>query len=417
MVSVELNDSRPLLFISHVTSDGEPSRILQQALDDRFLGALRFFNTDDRQSLRPGDHWFSSILDALRQCEVLLAVFSPDGLRSPWVNFESGAAWLRGALVIPCCAGQVRKDNLPAPYNSLQAINLDSSNDLALLIRRVAEKIGLRTPEQPLETLADQLRKAFQSSSTAPSVDVAALGNRIDKRVGVEWRYRRSAQSVRRWGATYRAEIDFEVLEQTVDHVRIDLTPSTEAVPFSIDNRPAVQLLKSSRSSPGAIRLGNPYKATGAAFAFRVNFEPPLQQGDTANVGVSIEIPEYRLGVREDLVGFLLKSGSELRDYDFNSRTILRPTERYEYRVILPKSLGATPLAPEVLRNTTSFDDEQGFVRSQPGVFSISEEELDGDACWVMKLRRDNPPFRASYRLRWRLPSEVDVGVDELPRV
>jgi len=392
-------------------SDGEPSRILQRALDTRFLGALRFFNTSDRESLRPGDHWFSSILDGLRQCAVLMAVFSPDGLRSPWVNFESGAAWLRGALVVPCCAGQVRKGNLPAPYNSLQAIDLDDPDDLALLIRRIAEKIDLRPPAEPVGPLADQLREAFQISSTAPNVDVAALGNRVDRRVAIEWRYGYARQDPRHWTAAYRCQIDFEVLGSTLDYVLIDFSRSNEAVPFSADNRPTIRLSNSSRSSPGAIRLADPHRVSGASFASKVYFEPPLRQGDTAGIDVLVEFPEYRLGLREDLVAFLLKSGASLRDHDFNSRTILRPTERFEYRVILPKRLGATPLDPEVLRNAIAFEDEQDFVRSQPEVFRISEEEIDGDASWVLELQRDNPPYKASYRLRWRLPSEADVGL------
>lgn len=405
-------DPRPLVFISHVTSDGEPGRILQNALDVRFLGALKFFNASDRESLRPGDHWFASILDGLRHCAVLLAIFSPDGLRSPWVNFESGAAWLRGALVIPCCAGQVRKGNLPAPYNSLQAVDLDDPDDLALLIRCIAEEIDLRPPAEAVEPLANQLRETFQISSTAPNVDIAALGNRFDRRVAIEWRYRRSTQNARRWAATYRCQIDFEVLGSRLDYALIDFTRSNEAVPFSNENRPNVRLSNSSRSSPGAIRLADPHRVSGASFASKVHFEPPLRQGETASIGASVEFPEYRLGFREDLVAFLLSSGASLHDYDFNSRTILRPTERYEYKVILPKTLGATPLDPEVLRNAIAFEDEQDFVRSQPGVFSISEEEVDREVCWVLELRRDNPPYKASYRLRWRLPSEVDAGLD-----
>jgi hypothetical protein len=340
-----------------------------------------------------------------------LAIFSPDGLRSPWVNFESGAAWLRGALVVPCCAGQVRKGGLPAPYNNLQAIDLDDPDDLSLLIRLIAKQVGLRPSDQSTAPLAEQLRTAFQISSTAPTVDRAALGNRLDRSVVTKWRYRRSMQNPRRWAATYQSQIDLEVLASTLDHILIDFSRSNEAVPFSVENRPSILLVDASRSSAGAIRLGDAHRVTGATFASRIYFEPPLREGETATIGILAEFPEYRLGIREDLVTFLLKSGGSLRDYEFNIRTILRTTERYECTVILPKELGATPLDPEVLRNAIAFDDEQDFVRSHPEIFSTSEDEVEGEACWVLKLRRGNPPYKASYRLRWRLPSESDVDL------
>src|SRR5690349_7859581 len=120
-----IEDARPLIFISHVSEDGEATRALQGELDRRFLGAVRFFNTSSRESLRAGESWLDRIMRSLKESRIVLPILSPAALRSPWVNFETGGAWVNGGAVIPCCAGQVRRDALPAPYNSLQAVNLD----------------------------------------------------------------------------------------------------------------------------------------------------------------------------------------------------------------------------------------------------------------------------------------------------
>ena len=92
----------------------------------------------------------------------------------------------------------------------------------------------------------------FQISSTAPNVDVAALGNRVNRRLAVEWQYRRSMQDKRHWGVAYRhqADSDFEVLAPKLDHILIDFAHSSEAVPFNAQNRSSVELEASSRSSP-----------------------------------------------------------------------------------------------------------------------------------------------------------------------
>jgi hypothetical protein len=262
-----------------------------------------------------------------------------------------------------------------------------------------------------MEPLADQLREAFQIQSPSATVDTAAFGNRLMRRMAIEWRFKPSARNRRLWAADYRRTVDFEVLHQDIEFIAFTFSRSTEAAPFGMDNRPTVTLADASRSSRGAIRLAEPHRSTGASFAFKIYFDPPLRKGDTASIDAVIQFPEYKLGVRDDLVRFLLKSGAALRDHEFIAREIDQPTQRFECRVLLPKELGATPLDPEVRRSNVIFQDEQDFIRDQPGAFGISEEEVDGKECWVLEIRRDNPPYNASYRLRWRLPSEHEVGL------
>ena len=110
------------------------------------LGALGIFNSSNRQSINVGDPWRDRIIETLREAAGVLVLCSPDSVASPWVNFESGGAWVAGVRVIPCCIKGMETTSLPAPLSHLQAINLASADDLRFLIKHLADVAGLDEP-------------------------------------------------------------------------------------------------------------------------------------------------------------------------------------------------------------------------------------------------------------------------------
>jgi len=399
------------LFISHSSADAELARGLQQELDRSFLGTVESFNSSERGSLAPGEPWLEEIESNLRSADALIALMTPAGLRSPWVNFEAGAVWLReGSTVIPCCAGQSRKEALPAPYSYLQALDLDTAADIESLFELISKLSGLVCPQIAFEAVAERLATLAQLSlpEQQGNTDRDALGNRVEKRLEIEWRYARSTTNPRRWAAFYSHRVEFEVTAPELQYIELDFSPPIQTVGFTAEQPPRVWLEAKERSSPGSVRLGEPHHRTGSKFSFRIYFEPPLLRGHTAMLHTRVDFPEYRVGIRDDLVADLLAAGGEVRDYDYNSRIMVRPNELLVYRVVLPQSLGATPWGPEVRRNAGQFIDEQRFVDEEPGVFTVTETSGE-DPNWVMELRRMTPPFRATYRLRWRLPRLIDL--------
>lgn len=407
-----MDDDRPLIFISHVSEDAEATRLLQADLDERFIGSVRFFNTSSRDSLRPGENWLTTITTKLQESRMVLPVLSPAALRSPWVNFESGGGWLNNARIIPCCAGQVRKETLPAPYSWLQAINLDDEEDLSRLVQLIAQEVGLRVRCDGLDELASTLRSAFALSAIEAPASFAGLGNRIDKLVERQWKYRRAEHDPTKWAASYWYRSEVLVTDPSMESMLVDFAPAIEAVPFSLERAPVPRLGTWTRSSAGSVRLAEPHRRTGSSYAFRIYFEPPLKEGDEATVELGVDFPEYRLGTREDYVIAQLEHGrgAEIKDFQQNSRVISRQTELFIYRVIIPKELGASPLDPTVTRFDSVFADEQQFLRRNSSVYSVRDEECDGEPCWIMEIRRSNPPYRANYKVRWALPSRKELG-------
>jgi TIR domain len=410
---MSVQPSAPLIFVSHKASDADVARELQRALDTEFLGHPRFFNSSDHESVQPGIAWFDSIVDALRECAVLLVILSPAALASAWVNFEAGAAWIKGALVIPCCIGQVRKSSLPAPYGHLQGVDLDDPDDLDQLFKRLASQAGLRCTPNGRTALAKRLMELWRDSTIAePQRLPAEPGSRIDEHLHVEWAFRESRTSDECWAATYTTGSVIRVIAEQLDSIAITLSPEVEAVTFTGVNTPTAILRECTRASPGQARLA-PAHASSGRFAVRIHFDPPLQQGERAAYKVQIDFPAYKLSVRERLVRELLDVAAKMRDYDYSSRKITRSCERFTYQISIPKRLKAMPLRPEALRDGQLFEEEQKYIAREPNVFDLREEDIDGEPYWIAELDRFNPPYGTTYRMQWRLPLRRELEARE----
>lgn len=303
---------------------------------------------------------------------------------------------------------------MPAPYGNLQAVDLDNQDDLEQLFTRLARKAGLNYRPRDKSLLAKKLSELWQANSAASSQDSpAAFGSRIDEHLEICWVFRESQTAEQCWAGEYiRSERILATAEQ-VDSVTMEFTPSLETVSFVGDNSPRITLQAHSRSSPGQFRIA-PTHASSGRFAFRINFDPALQRGDTAEYTVKAEFPAYKWAVRERLVKELMEVDAKVRDYDFVSRKISRPCNRLTYRISIPRRLKAIPLTPEVLMDGQPFLVEQQYILHEPGVFEIREEEIDGEPHWTAILDRMTPPNLVTYRLRWLLPRLREL---EIPAV
>lgn len=396
--------SKPLIFISHRVSDADVAAELQRILDEEFLGLPAFFNASDEHSLEPGTAWFESIVAALRGCNVLLAVLSSAALSSPWVHFESGAAWLRDVLVIPCCIGQVRKGALPEPYNRLQAVDLDDSNDLDHLIARLARETGLRFTAKDRTSDAERFARIWQATVAASAQAISNdAGSRIDILLAITWQFRESRTVPDCWAATYTQECEIQAVADQLEEVLIELAPSVQSTTFEGANEPSAHILAKERSSLGDIRLAPP-RASGGRFVARLYFDPPLRRMETASFKVQVDFPAYKTGSRERLVELLLDADAPMRDYEFTQRKVLRPCHRLIYQLLLPKRFGSIPLTPQVLLDGNRFEEEERYVSTEPGVYTVEEKEIGGDLFWNARLDRVRPPQYLSYRMRWLLP-------------
>jgi len=109
------SNEKPIIFVSHVEEDSEVASEVKKWLEDNLLDGIEVFVSSDK-GLAPGDKWEEIIIAKLQNCCIALVLCTQMSVRQPWINFEAGGAWVRGARVIPLCYHGQEKSTLPRRY-------------------------------------------------------------------------------------------------------------------------------------------------------------------------------------------------------------------------------------------------------------------------------------------------------------
>ncbi len=144
------------VFISFVHEEQAVATAVQGVLR-ACLGQQNIFLSSDEWQIFAGEQWLDRIRDELSHAKVVILVLSPRSVQRPWVNFEAGAAWLTGKVIIPACFGELTKGNLPKPYSNIQA--LDLPNDIYYLVRSVAHYLGFPIAPPPIVLGSPELKQ------------------------------------------------------------------------------------------------------------------------------------------------------------------------------------------------------------------------------------------------------------------
>lgn len=126
------NDSRPVLFISHIAEEKVAAMRLKEILMEVFANQVTVFVSSDNESINPGTGWFESILTNVCCSDVVISLLSPISVHRPWIVFEAGAGKGCKAQVIPIVYQGLGFADIPFPLKGLQGTmmaNLDSILD------------------------------------------------------------------------------------------------------------------------------------------------------------------------------------------------------------------------------------------------------------------------------------------------
>jgi hypothetical protein len=144
------------VFISFIHEELLVAEAMQKFIQVYLKDHNGVFLSSDQWAVYAGELWFERIVDELKQAKVVVSLLSPVSVARPWVNFEAGAAWLKpDTYLIPACFGGLTKGNLPKPYSSLQALNLDDKADQYYLLKSVFHYLN-RIPPPPAYLLGDE---------------------------------------------------------------------------------------------------------------------------------------------------------------------------------------------------------------------------------------------------------------------
>jgi|TARA_B110001469_G_C9538241_1_gene267374 hypothetical protein len=138
--------TKPRLFISHATSDGDFANAVKQEIEKVFANGVDVFCTSSPGSIAVGTDWLSEIESKLGNAQAVITIITPISVERPWLWFEVGATWGKGRTeeckIYPLCAPEIEVGNLPSPLDRLQALSMGKAQDLKMLFEALINQFG-----------------------------------------------------------------------------------------------------------------------------------------------------------------------------------------------------------------------------------------------------------------------------------
>jgi hypothetical protein len=154
------------IFLSHISEEAELANALKGWIESTFAGQCKVFVSSSPDDLPPGRKWLDQIDTALEMSEALLVLCSPLSINRPWINFETGCAWVKKVPIFPICHSGKKVDQLPQPLAQFQALELSNGNFSRQLIAGLARHFQISHIPRISH---DQMTKELQAAESALS--------------------------------------------------------------------------------------------------------------------------------------------------------------------------------------------------------------------------------------------------------
>ena len=113
------------VFISHsgLPEDMALASKIGNLLTDRL--DARVFSTEE---LSAGENWEGKLRNQLAEADVIVAILSPNAVKSTWVLHEIGAAWGMGKPIIPVVTNRNVLRKIPLSLEAMPALEFKDLN-------------------------------------------------------------------------------------------------------------------------------------------------------------------------------------------------------------------------------------------------------------------------------------------------
>jgi hypothetical protein len=132
------------VFLSHISEESSEARAIKTSLESALPGLEVFVSAVD---IHFGQQWLAEINKTIKRAKAILVLCSPQSVRRPWINFESGSGWTRRIPVIPMCIKGLNKDQLPDPLGIFQGIELQNADSCFKLAELLAGELRLQVAD------------------------------------------------------------------------------------------------------------------------------------------------------------------------------------------------------------------------------------------------------------------------------
>ncbi len=168
------------VFISHIHEEAELAQAVRIYLEATIEPPLDFmmmrkpldvFVSSAPGRILPGEDWLAHVRLALESAKIVIPLLTRQSLTRPWVNFETGAAWLAHKKIIPAwCEEQSIQGNFPKPYVDWQIVHLpERADDLRRAVEASLEVLSSQPPRMSSPAAFSALREAFKGFRQRPS--------------------------------------------------------------------------------------------------------------------------------------------------------------------------------------------------------------------------------------------------------
>jgi hypothetical protein len=146
------------LFVSHISEEAEYAALLKEMIQSDFLELAKCFTSSDIGSIGAGENWLTAVERAMTEAKAVIVLCSKASVHRPWVQFEVGAAWMKGVPVIPVCHSGMKIGELQMPLSLRQGVELPTERGIAQLYEGIARILKMARPPKPSD-LADRLNR------------------------------------------------------------------------------------------------------------------------------------------------------------------------------------------------------------------------------------------------------------------
>lgn len=147
-------------FISHHSGDKKIAELFSSALSRITLDQINLWYSSDGSEdggLKPGEIWFSELLNKITQSKAVIALITPNSINKPWLYFESGIGQaLENCKIIPVCIGLSRDEIFP-PLGLYQCYQLNDYHSVVVFFRKLLRPFEIKFDEEIFKSVIEKL--------------------------------------------------------------------------------------------------------------------------------------------------------------------------------------------------------------------------------------------------------------------
>ncbi|MBX4889749.1 toll/interleukin-1 receptor domain-containing protein [Rhizobium bangladeshense] len=158
------------IFLSHAVADKKLVSLFENLLArSTGLGAEDIFCTSlEGQGVKKGTNFVSQIRDNLRNSGVVVALISPEYMKSPFCMAELGAAWALRSKRLPFLVPPASFDSMTATLLGIVGTKIDDRTAVAQALGELRELLDLQSPPHgSLDRYMNEFQEAWRLESAS----------------------------------------------------------------------------------------------------------------------------------------------------------------------------------------------------------------------------------------------------------